>query len=481
MGSTGRPRVFVSSTVFDFRDLRSALRFWLTELGYDAQLSDFNDFAKPLDTDSYNACLKTIEDADYFVLLIGSRVGGWFNETEKISITRQEYRHAYECFRKHGKPQIVTFVRGDVWNVHDDRADLERMLLKGANMQREVSPDAANKIAKQPSRFVNDAEAIFSFIDEVKRKDEMLAAMGKGSGFPTGNWVHTFNSFSEIIDVMRVQARAGSVRRAAIVSNLCAEIVSNADAMVMRSSGVQPFAEMLAEPSAKFIAMLPSEEPGLMFDEATKLKVQIGPLAQRQLGFFVTTGKVATRLRTHALEDAIRSGEFLRWDSEVHALVSTPLHKGLVRLRDEIALLRANEAALERPVCREWQMLLYRDVNEPSFELGFHDFMPLMGIHHRHENILALLAALLEALEVGSDTTLTRMRLWTRSNVVRAKENIHAGLGGRTTLAVWLHKRAQSLLKQAEAADAYDAAAAKSTNASTTQQAPAADEVPPQK
>jgi hypothetical protein len=33
-----RPKVFISSTIYVFRDLRSALKYWLEELGYDVLL-----------------------------------------------------------------------------------------------------------------------------------------------------------------------------------------------------------------------------------------------------------------------------------------------------------------------------------------------------------------------------------------------------------------------------------------------------------
>jgi hypothetical protein len=59
-------------------------------------LSDFNDFTKPLEQNSYEACLRAIESPDYFILLIGARVGGFYEPAQKVSITRIEYRKAYE-------------------------------------------------------------------------------------------------------------------------------------------------------------------------------------------------------------------------------------------------------------------------------------------------------------------------------------------------------------------------------------------------
>jgi hypothetical protein len=63
------PTFFLSSTIYDFRDLRSAVKFYLEELGCRVLASEYNDFLKPLDRHSYEACLKAIEQTDYFVLV----------------------------------------------------------------------------------------------------------------------------------------------------------------------------------------------------------------------------------------------------------------------------------------------------------------------------------------------------------------------------------------------------------------------------
>ena len=115
-----RPTFFISSTIFDFQDLRSALKFYLEEQGCKVLASEFNDFTKPLDKHSYQACLDAIHAADYFILLIGSRVGGWYDERSRISITQHEYREAY-ALHKAGKLKLLNFVRADVWRVKEDR------------------------------------------------------------------------------------------------------------------------------------------------------------------------------------------------------------------------------------------------------------------------------------------------------------------------------------------------------------------------
>ena len=101
-----KPVVFISSTCFDFRDLRSSLKYYLEELGYEVLLSEYNDFKSLNKENSFQSCLDAIKKCDYFVLLIGSRVGGFYNANENISITRKEYQEAYKIFLK-GKIRII--------------------------------------------------------------------------------------------------------------------------------------------------------------------------------------------------------------------------------------------------------------------------------------------------------------------------------------------------------------------------------------
>ncbi len=104
-----RPTFSLSSTIYDFRDLRSAIKFSLEERGCRVLASEFNDFGGNLDGHSYEACLTN----DYFVLLIGGRVGGWYDPNARVSITQQEYRTAY-ALNQQRKLRMVTFVRSEV-------------------------------------------------------------------------------------------------------------------------------------------------------------------------------------------------------------------------------------------------------------------------------------------------------------------------------------------------------------------------------
>jgi len=159
--------------------------------------SEFNDFGGDLDAHSYEACLKLIEQADHFVLLIGGRVGGWYDFPNKISITQQEYRAAYER-HKSGLLRIVTLVRADVWQLREDRKALKAYLA-----DLELSDLEKRSIANYPTKVAEDAEFISKFLAEVGRNLETSRAVRTGGAKPTGNWIYPFATFKEVQDVLQ--------------------------------------------------------------------------------------------------------------------------------------------------------------------------------------------------------------------------------------------------------------------------------------
>ncbi len=57
--------MFLSSTVRDLADLRSAVKFWLEEFGFSVLASEWPDFPHALDQEATAAALSPIEDCDY--------------------------------------------------------------------------------------------------------------------------------------------------------------------------------------------------------------------------------------------------------------------------------------------------------------------------------------------------------------------------------------------------------------------------------
>ena len=60
-----KPRLFISSTIAEFVDLREALKYWLEEMGFEVQLSEHNDFDRKPEEGTFEACFSNIRDCDY--------------------------------------------------------------------------------------------------------------------------------------------------------------------------------------------------------------------------------------------------------------------------------------------------------------------------------------------------------------------------------------------------------------------------------
>lgn len=99
-----KPRVFISSTYYDLKHVRSSLDNFVEALGFDAVLSEKGDIAYSPDAPLDESCYREASDADIFVLIVGGRYGSpSSNDKKKLpqgffdrydSITRREYESA---------------------------------------------------------------------------------------------------------------------------------------------------------------------------------------------------------------------------------------------------------------------------------------------------------------------------------------------------------------------------------------------------
>lgn len=96
-----RPRIFVSSTYYDLRHVRSSLEDFINSLGYEPVLSEKGRIAYDPDIPLDESCYREAASTDIFVLIVGGRYGtaasdeGLKNKPEFYeryeSITKKEY------------------------------------------------------------------------------------------------------------------------------------------------------------------------------------------------------------------------------------------------------------------------------------------------------------------------------------------------------------------------------------------------------
>ena len=69
-------RIFVSSTCYDLSTLRSELRPFIAQMGYEPVMSEYSDILYDPRTHTHESCIKEVPSADAVILIIGSRFGG---------------------------------------------------------------------------------------------------------------------------------------------------------------------------------------------------------------------------------------------------------------------------------------------------------------------------------------------------------------------------------------------------------------------
>jgi hypothetical protein len=379
-----RPTFFISSTIYDFADLRSALKFYLEEQGCKVLASECNDFEKPLDKHSYEACLEAIRSADYFILLIGARVGGWYDQKANVSITQREYREAYQLHQA-GKLKLLNFVRSEVWQAKEDRRELARYL-DGTTLATEEKRAIANHSAKSSA----NAAFLKSFIDEVSRNEETKRAV-RGEGIaPSGNWIHLFHGFRDIVDVLN-----GHVFASIPVEDMTMRRLLRGELREILGQTLVKIRDTVLSPKAT-IELFHQQHPITMvnkYDEYTTVSVQ-------RWDKLATLGMHLLDRKLHpiVLPQILARATFLEYDLQSNAYVETPVHSALLKLQSEIR-------KYNRSSTNENLSLIFlgaprdRPRGAMSVELETIKLVSLLHLFDRWLNIIELSKAIVRHLE----------------------------------------------------------------------------------
>lgn len=393
-----KPSVFISSTIQDFRDLRSALRHYLTSLGFDVLLSEYNDFPKALDANALLAAFNTIHSADYYILLVGSRVGALYDETTGTSVTRQEYRVAYELAMQ-GRVRLALFVRREVWDLRRDRDALRNYLMNDFAASRELSPSEAEAIAHHPSTLANEPALLFDFLDEIARVHETRAAVLQIAEFPPANWIHTFVTFEDIVDTLRVHLQLSTpLSTIALKVNLRREILENLLLLTTKSNSS-------ISPSYAWAQFARKHSTGGMHDASH--------LPGRYLRWVVIYSLVVFRganLSQRFVDQALESGEFLEYDPDKGEYTSGAINDRLLQLSDRIRRLKSTVETFRQPLTSF--IARYNDIakTEGDVEVPNDDLLWPLALADIEQDLVRLSIALVRMLD-GDDRWLGLIEL----------------------------------------------------------------------
>lgn len=90
-----KPRIFISSTFYDLRQVRIDLDRFIKDLGYEPVLNELGNIPYGKDDKLEEYCYKEISNIDILVSLIGGRFGSE-SQHKDHSISQMEFRTAIE-------------------------------------------------------------------------------------------------------------------------------------------------------------------------------------------------------------------------------------------------------------------------------------------------------------------------------------------------------------------------------------------------
>ncbi|NWC00821.1 DUF4062 domain-containing protein [Pseudomonas gingeri] len=161
-----KPRIFVSSTYFDLKNIRADLERFIKSQGYDPILNERGHIPYGNKEKLEEYCYKEIQLTDILISVIGGRFGSQ-SKSEPHSISNTELKVAIEL----GK-QVYIFIDK---SVHNEFRTYER-----------------NKENKEISYASVDDTRIFSFIEEIQ-------------ALPINNPIANFETTSDIMEYLKEQ------------------------------------------------------------------------------------------------------------------------------------------------------------------------------------------------------------------------------------------------------------------------------------
>ncbi len=333
-----KPKVFVSSTVLDFEDLRSSLKYYLMDFGYDVQMSEYPDFTVNPDDTVFDACIKNLEKCQYFILLIGYRRGNWFTK-DKYSITHKEYLTAKSLIEEGHELRIITFIRKPIWLLRNDRESL-------VSHFKEKSIEFSEQLYKAGTSVIDDPEYIFNFINDVSKGIKFA-----GSESPANNWIYDFTSFEDIITALKHTFKiTESLDDKRLRKLFLRELEQNRRRFLIPKEGIklEDYDDPSKIPQDNFLEIIAIKYGSRMINNDGKSLIGLDniEIAGSEIGdiFFYTVMILIQsglkNLNTKILERIINEGVYLIYSTDTHDYSSNRLIYALEKLHEWITNLK---------------------------------------------------------------------------------------------------------------------------------------------
>lgn len=177
-----RPRVFVSSTYYDLKHLRSSIENFIEQLGYEPVLSEKDSIAYLPDAPLDESCYREAKSADLFVLIIGGRYGSSASDQPKV--TRNDFYERYESITKREYESAC-------------ERDIPAFILIEQAVDAEYQTFLKNKENRTIKYAHVDSVNIFHFIESIRDKQrnnpvKLFAKYSDIEGWLREQWAGTF-------------------------------------------------------------------------------------------------------------------------------------------------------------------------------------------------------------------------------------------------------------------------------------------------
>ena len=319
--AASKPSVFISSTVMDMGDLRSALKWWFENIGFRVYLSESCDFGPVSDTDTIGACLRNIEKCDYFIVLLGDRAGYVLKDGK--SITRHEYGKAYEVAGKTGL-KIIRFIR----------KSLEQNLIKVASsIESPNDSDLAHQV---------------SFVKELKDMSTASANQQLALNDRSENWVYSFSGFNEIIKALIKEIGNEEDVNSRLLHYYLREELRNNLGLILYRLGKKVSVGSLWPHRLR--SQLPEDEIGCITYEHKD--------CEALYYFMLLNPGICRRVKTKWIDESVRNGVFLKWDQTNNTFKSSDQHKALTKLQEAIGKCKNLSDAIQSDTLLRFQISL---------------------------------------------------------------------------------------------------------------------------